>query len=260
MKRGISQSGICLYRFCPYAYKLKYVDRCKPMFYDSSAMDTGSYVHKSIDHYYSNGFSMEKTSNEILYDTYSKLKEIWDITLEPLWLKKAYECLINHSDWEYQNIKKGITKPFSELKVDSGKYFGYIDYINLQKALVIDWKTGKYPSVSFDYRIQAYVYKDLFENEFNTNLKSFYFFFLHPNKWRKISYDKDKQILAGKECERLLGDILDEKFPKEPRLKNSCRYCDYKYYCKILEEPYQSKNEMFKNVNDDSDMRKLDEY
>ena len=235
MNRGISQSGIGLYRFCPYAYKLKYIDGCKPMGYDTSAMDTGSYVHDSIDHYYKLKFSLDITQNYILYNTYNKLKQIWDTTLEPEWFKKAYVCLVNHSEWEYQNTLKGITKPFSELEIDNGKYYGFLDYVNLQKAQVIDWKTGTYPSVSYEYRMQAYVYKLLFESKFNVKLKDFYFYFLFSNQWRKIAYDKEKQIEAGKECETLLSKILDCEFPKEPRLPNSCRYCDYKYYCKIVE-------------------------
>ena len=236
MRRGISQSGIGLYRFCPYAYKLKYIDLCKPMGYDTSAMDTGSYVHDSIDNYYKLKFSMDNTANDIFFETYNTLRGMWDKTLEIQWLKKAYDCLKTHSEWEYQNILKGITKPFSELEIDNGKYYGFLDYTNLPKAQVIDWKTGTYPSVSFEYRMQAYVYKLLFESKFNTKLKGFYFFYLYPNQFRKISYDKEKQIEAGNECEMLLSKILDCEFPKKPRLENSCRYCDYKYYCKVLEK------------------------
>jgi len=243
MNRGISQSGICLYRFCPYAYKLKYIDKCKPMGYDTSAMDTGKYTHDSIDHYYKFNFSLDTTQNNILYSTYNKLKELWDRTLEPVWLKKAYDCLKTHSEWEYQNTLKGITKPFSELEIDNGKYYGFLDYVNLPKAQVIDWKTGSYPTVSFEYRMQAYVYKLLFEYKFNTKLKDFYFFYLYPNQWRKISYSNKKQIEAGEECERLLGKILDNEFPKEPRLENGCRYCDYKYYCKVIENDRYGKND-----------------
>ena len=206
---------------------------------------------------------MDNTANDIFYDTYNKLRELWDITLEPEWLKKAYDCLKTHAEWEYQNIKKGITKPFSEIKIDQNNidktnngYFGILDYVNLQKAQVIDWKTGSYPTVSFEYRMQAHVYKILFESKFDTKLKDFYFFYLYPNQWRKISYTNPKQIEAGKECDYLLSKILDNGYEKKPRLENSCRYCDFKYYCKVIEEPYQIKNEIYKNIKEDSDVRK----
>lgn len=205
-------------------------------------MDTGSFVHESIKSYYWTKFSMDTTPEKILYETYGKLKQIWDTSLEVPLLKKAYDCLVNHSQWEYQNTLKGITKPFAEIEIDQNAiqniengYYGFLDYVNLQNSHVIDFKTGVYPAVSYEYRFQAHVYKILFEAKFGVKLKDFHFYYLFPNEWRKISYDNATQISAGKECDELLLRILNREFPKKPRLENSCRYCDYKYYCKVLE-------------------------
>jgi len=232
---GISQSAISLYRFCPYAYYLKYKKRCTPMFWDMSAMDTGRYAHDAIDKYYKFHYDAEESRDYILANTYEELKKIWDTSLDIENFKKAYQCLENHADWEYRNITDGLqTKPLTELKLSQKGYFGYLDYVHLQNWKPVDFKTGKHANLSYNYRLQAYVYKVLLEAEFGKPVNHFYFYFLHPNEWRTVSFGKDKQIKVGEDVENYKLRIEDEDFEHEPRLPNNCKNCEYKYYCKIL--------------------------
>lgn len=239
MPRGISQSAMSLYRKCPYAYKIRYIDGKKPIFYAPEILDIGRYVHDAIDRYYVNHFLMEGTAKDILEKSYSHLREIWDITLPPEDLKKAYTCLQNHALWEAKNIESGIeTKPLSELKINGEGFFGIIDYVDTIQKKVIDWKTGRKPYLSYEYRMQAYVYKTLYQSQFEENLKHFSFFFLFPGEWRTVSFDTEKQIQIGNDVEKLKNDILDsiqnEEFAKQPRTEKGCKYCEYKLYCKII--------------------------
>jgi len=231
-KRGISQSAIAVYRECPYAYYLKYAFKKEPMFWDPTVLEVGGFVHDAIDKYYKLHFLMTNNPEEILSESYNELKKIWDISFTPEQLKKAYVCLQNHAEFEAEN--NGI-KPLTEVKIDAGGFFGIIDYIDVQNNKLIDWKTGKYAYLSYDYRMQAHIYKTLFESKFGQTIDHFYFFFLHSNEWRTVKFDSEKQLTVGKEAEKFKNDILDSwdnnDFPKKPRL--NCKNCDYKYYCRV---------------------------
>jgi len=232
---GISQSGISLYRFCPYAYFLKYKKKCEPMFWDTSAMDTGGYVHTSVDKFYKFHYDADENRDYILVNSYAELKKVWDTSLDVTEFQKAYQCLETHANWEYKNITDGLrTKPLTEIELCHKGYYGFIDYFHLQNHKPIDWKTGKRAYLSYDYRMQAYVYKILLEAEFGIPINHFYFFFLYPNEWRTVSFGTDKQIKIGEDVERYKMLILDEEFEKKPRLENNCKNCPYKYYCRVL--------------------------
>jgi len=234
MNRGISQSAISLYRGCPYAYKLHYVDRVESMFFNYDILDVGRYVHDAIDRYYKNYYLSSGTPEDVLEKSYQALKEVWDVTLPPEMFKKAYDCLKNHSEWESKNINNGIgVKPLTEVKIDGGGFFGIVDYISLQDKKLIDWKTNKFPTLSYVYRMQAHVYKTLFESEFGEKLTHFFFYFLYTNAWRCVKFDDEKQREVGKEVDRLLEGIHECKFPKEPRTGSGCKSCNYRFYCKI---------------------------
>lgn len=232
---GISQSAISLYRRCPYAYFLKYRKRCIPMFYSMDAMDTGRHVHEALDKYYTFHYDNNATVDYILANTYNELTKVWEVELGPENLKKAYQCLEHHAEWEFNNIKSGlITKPLSEIKAAYGGYFGYIDYLNLDSMKAIDWKTGKHANLSYEYRMQAYVYKILLEGKFGIELSHFYFYFPHPDEWRTVRFDTEKQIQVGKDVENYKRDILKGLFPKKPRTPSVCTGCEYGHYCQLL--------------------------
>ena len=236
---GISQSALNLFRDCPYAYKLKYLDRVEGIYFSNDAMDTGGYVHDAIDMYYRNHFLQEGTSDDILYHTYTNLKNIWDTTLSINDFKKAYTCLQHHSEWEYSNINKGIrTQPLTEVEIEACNLYGFIDYVDLEKQQVIDWKTNSYATLSYTYRVQASIYKILFEAKFNMKLKYFHFFFLYPNTWRIVKYGDAKQERVDTEVNALLEQLNlsleNREFEKNPRTNSWCKSCPYKLYCKVM--------------------------
>jgi len=232
---GISQSAISIFRGCPHAYFLKYKLRCDPMFWTMEHMDSGKYGHDAIDKYYKLYFDPEEDKDYILYSTYSTLEKIWDRSLSVDSFKKIYHCLEVHANWEYSNITNGLTtKPYSELKLEHGGFYGIVDYIHPTNMKPIDWKTGKYASLRYEYMMQAYVYKVLLEGEFNISIPHFYFFFLYPDEWRTVKYDTDKMRKVGEDVEKMKNAILEEKFEQKPRTPSVCKNCEFKYYCKIL--------------------------
>lgn len=237
-KFAISQSALGIYRNCPYAYKLKYINKCKQAFFDQSILDVGNYVHQAIDKYYKNDFLLKATAEEILVESYNELKKVWDISLSPKQLLQAYTCLENHAQWEADNLVKYIrTKPFTEQKLKERDYYGIIDYVDLPNLQVIDWKTGRKPYLTKNYRIQAYIYKELFEARFNQKLPYFLFYFVQPDQWRKVDFSTAKQKKIAIETEdmkrKLMDDIESGNFEKKPSSPNMCKYCDLNYYCLV---------------------------
>lgn len=237
INRGISQSALSLFRDCPYAFKLRYFDKEEAVFFDPTILDVGKYVHDAIDMYYKHHYESHQTAEEVLYYSYSELKKIWDTFLLPEHLLKAFECLSNHAKWEYEQRKVGISvQPFSEVEISYGGYFGLIDYVDLTKKNVIDWKTGKKAYLSYEYRMQAHIYKTLFEGKFGTSLDKFFFFFLYPNEFRMVSYQTSSQKKVGLETEKLKEQLIEALdngcFEQQPRTDSKCRYCNYNFYCK----------------------------
>lgn len=227
------------YRNCPYAYKLHYLDRKKAIFWNPDVLDLGGLIHDVLDVYYKNYYISEGTTDDILNKSYGYLRGIWDTSYPVEYLQKARTCLENHADWEHSNIDGAIsTKPLTEVKINTEDYFGIIDYVDLENKKVIDWKTGAKPYLSYTYRMQAYVYKKLYEKQFDEKLSHFYFYFLYPNEWRTVKYDNEKQTKVNEETEKLKNDILnsiqDEVFEKNPRTKSGCKNCGYRLYCKII--------------------------
>lgn len=238
---NISQSALGLYRDCPHAYYLKYKMSCQPIFWNFDVLDTGSYVHDAIDMYYKHNYLTEAESYEdILYYSYKNFKEIWDITLSNEEFLKGYTSLENHAKWEYSNLQNNIvTKPLTELKIKLDGLYAIIDYADLNRDMLVDWKTNKYAGLSYNYRMQAEIYKRSYERKFNKELEHFYFFFLYPNEWRTVKFGNKKQDEVSKEVDALLDAVhkswINNEFPKQPRTDRGCDGCLFRYYCKMEE-------------------------
>ena len=178
-----------------------------------------------------------KEPDEILLKTYELLKRRWDTTLRTDQFEKAYICIDNHSKWEYAQTKKRPIKPMTEVAINQDGYFGIIDYVDLAKLNIIDWKTGKYPNVHYNYKVQAYIYKQLIDNEYNLNLEYFRFYFMHSNTWRTVKYATDEMRKIAEDTDILRDkckEAMDDgEFEKNPLTKTTCKNCLYRYYCMI---------------------------
>jgi hypothetical protein len=234
----ISQTALSVFRDCEFAYKC-YKNRCEAIFFDESVLLTGKYVHEAIDKYYKNHYLTKATPDDILIETYGILKRIWDVTLPIEEFKKAYACLENHAKWESNNSNNGIgTKPLTEIEVKSEFFYGIIDYVDLTHKKIYDWKTGKSAKLYVGNRIQASIYKELYEYQFKEKLNEFTFFFLYTGVQETVRYGTTKQNEIDQEVQMLKEHILKAneigEYQKNPRTESMCRYCNYRLYCKIL--------------------------
>jgi len=235
---NISQSALGLYRDCPYAYFLKYKKDCQAIFWNFDMLDTGGYAHDAIDVYYKNNFLTEADSYEdILYYSYNNLKDIWDLTLPNEEFIKAYTSLENHAKWEYNNLQKGwTTAPLTEVDVKMDGIRAIIDYVNLNHNMLVDWKTNKRASLSYNYRMQAEMYRRAYKLKFDKDITHFYFFFLFADEWRTVKFDSKKQKEVSEDVDNLLENIksswINNNFPKQPRTERGCDSCLFNFYCK----------------------------
>jgi CRISPR/Cas system-associated exonuclease Cas4 (RecB family) len=205
--------------------------------FSQDPLDSGKFVHDSIHRYYANYYLTSGTADDILSITYNILKNMWDTTLPAIELHKAYTCLRNHSLFEYNNIQQGImTNPMTEVKMSTDVFFGIIDYIDLHHDKVIDWKSNKIAMLSYEYKIQAYIYKLLFEETFKRPINHFTFYFLYPNEIRTVRYDSEGMNGVKEDVDQMMTQLKEMmntgEFPKQPRTENGCNNCSYRLYCK----------------------------
>lgn len=234
---GISQSALNVYRNCPYAYRC-YKEKKLPLMYNQDVLDSGGLIHDAIDYYYKHYYMTEADAQAILYESYNYLRSHWDILLPVEELHKAYTCLTNHSVWEEKNLLDGIINcPITEAGLANDFFYGIIDYIDVPHNFVLDWKTGKHAMLTQEYKIQAYIYKLLYQDNYKKQLDSLTFFFLYPNEIKKIVFDNPNMKSAIEEVlgirEEMKHDIENYTFLKRPRTDNTCKYCAYRIYCRI---------------------------
>ena len=206
------------------------------MFYDPAIMYVGRQVHDAADYYYKHCYTKDNDKALILSLTYRHLRDNWDTTLKVDYLKKAYQCLINFAEFEFNNNHDLATKPITEIRIYAGDIMGIIDYIDLSSQLAIDFKTNTKPSLSRSYKMQAVMYKKLIKDKFDIDLKTFRFQFLYVDEFRDVNFSNPKLVEIEQDLISCKEQIKESwrtlNFPKVPKTKSTCRWCNYRYYCK----------------------------
>jgi len=236
--KNISQSQINLFRKCPYAYALRYIYKKEGIWFDPSIIEVGSRVHDAVDRYYRNHLQLNGSVEDIRNKVYEILRSEWDITLPVDYLTKAYTCVCNFAEFEYKNRKGRRGVPLTEVKIYSNGLMGIVDYLDLNQPKIVDFKTNTKAFVSYDYKMQAAMYKLLVKEEYDIDLTHFTLQFLYPNEIRQIKYD-DKLLSIQRDIEDYVKKIQDAwknmNFPKEPKTPKTCNSCQYSYYCGGIE-------------------------
>ena len=236
---GVSQSQIGIYRDCPYAYYLRYVKGYEPMMFTTEHLDVGKYIHDAIDIYYKNLYvNNGVTPNDIFKNVYSVLRGLWDITLPAEYLKKAYVCLQNFAIWDFQNIQEKGTDPITEKNYTYDRFRAKVDYFREKPLVLGDFKSGTNATVNYMYKIQAAIYLYVLRNNLQIEINEFTDWFLYPNEEKKVKWADLTEILetAKQYRDDIVQAFKTNEFPKQPRTKSTCRYCDYRYYCGGLNE------------------------
>jgi len=226
-----SFSKISTYQHCPMKFKLNYIDKIR-LQTEHKAFEKGKFIHHVLEHL------MKKESIPDFKFILSTEEDI-----------KDYKEILNsfiHSELfhEYYQRDSELEVGFS-LKMEDGKVvadgyskdsmvLGFIDYISIDKennrALIVDWKTGKYKKDINKLQVKIYsLWAMLYYEIENVDCE---FVFVEHNKKVKASYNiKDKNNLIKDIFSEILFIEKAQKFKKNPSAL--CDYCDFKKqgYC-----------------------------
>lgn len=130
---SFSFSSLSLYNTCPFAYKLAYIDKIKPV--RSTALVKGSNVHSILEKFPDFIASKEFKFNENLIVSNFLNSEIGNYFKDVLLNKKTA-----------REFKFGLTKNFENDTFEDSFFHGIIDLIFFEndELNLCDYKTGKY--------------------------------------------------------------------------------------------------------------------
>jgi CRISPR/Cas system-associated exonuclease Cas4 (RecB family) len=227
----ISPSGINLFLTCPYAFKLKYIDKLEIPQQENSFLITGKLVHKSLELYFKD--KMENKNNDLKPSDYLKLatedfKHINYFQLDEA-IEEADHYLTLYSSVAKQ-LKPLASEEYFELELsDTLLLRGVIDLIAQEgkgRAL-IDFKTTRSQvKDNYKYTLQLSLYS------LTNKADAYYLHYITPTH---IQVKEIKPIAKD-----LLNDIVKdiEKAVKfgvfsPAGLGVACNNCQYKKYCKF---------------------------
>jgi len=227
----ISPSGINLFLTCPYAFKLKYIDKLEIPQQENSFLITGKLVHKSLELYFKD--KMENKNNDLKPSDYLKLATEDFKHINFFQLDEAVEEA-DHYLSLYSSVAKQL-KPLSseeyfELELsDNILLRGVIDLIAQEgkgRAL-IDFKTTRSQvKDNYKYTLQLSLYS------LTNKADAYYLHYITPTH---IQIKEIKPISKD-----LLNDIIKdiEKAVKfgvfsPAGLGVACNTCQFKKHCKF---------------------------
>jgi CRISPR/Cas system-associated exonuclease Cas4 (RecB family) len=247
----LSPSGIGLYNSCPYSFKLRYIDHCKSITENDSALRLGKSVHAVLENYYKN-INLKTDNPDIeLVEAFKKTaKERWDCSIDA---KKRDEMNTHMFLWlqfEIQRFKRykelNILDKFCPVTVEED----ITDYSNKIRAIIdkrcigqtgntycIDYKTdkklpaernfsGDLSKIDDKYKVQSALNAMVLKTK-DVKLDNFFFQFIrYPNKLLSVPITPE----LFTEINTLITKIRNTtEFVKN---KKNCFYCGMKIYCK----------------------------
>ncbi|MBX0310275.1 MAG: PD-(D/E)XK nuclease family protein [Sulfurihydrogenibium sp.] len=230
----ISPSGVNLYLTCPFAFRLKYIDKIEPT-QENPFLLTGKLVHKGLELYFKD--RIENKDNGMKPSDYLKLATTTEdfSNVNVLQLNEAIEEA-DHFLTIYTPIAKQL-KPISseeyfELELsDNILLKGIIDLIAQENKnrIMIDFKTTRGAvKDNYKYTLQLSFYS------LTNKADAYYLHYITPY------YVQIKEVIPVQK--ELLDDIVKNieksiKFGVYPPLGlgNACFSCPFRKYCKFAE-------------------------
>lgn len=219
----LSKSSINLYNFCPYAFKLRYIDKIKVDVSDE--MKRGTRFHNWAESIYDKiDKSMLKEGKATIAEEYSKyLPNPDDDDIYVKFIKLEEQRWGNIEDKE--RFFPILRETF--LHDDELLYFGTfdrLDWFDKNTHIVVDYKSGTYRDYRISgYRFELFGYKHLIDtNHKDYNIKHFGLFFPDEGFIKVERFKKATKNSFYEKVTRTRERILnEEKWEK----KGYCRAC-----------------------------------
>lgn len=229
----ISYSRINAYLFCPYKYKLVYIDRQYiPL---NADITFGQIIHKTLERYHSQAL---RTFDELLecYDQSWENKGFISPQQNFEYYMRGTKMLENYyRSFSVSDIKILYTEKSFDANIGKYRFIGIIDRIDEYpdgKKEIMDYKTHakvwEQDKVDNDLQLTLYAYacKNIFG--FNPDKISVYFLSNNVKVYTKRSHEQIEQgiNLALEAAANITADNFDADTTK-------CYLCDFKVKCKF---------------------------
>jgi CRISPR/Cas system-associated exonuclease Cas4 (RecB family) len=216
--KEVSATKLKWFAKCPHAFKLKYIEKIDPIYFDPDIFKVGFMVHDTIHEYYMCKPEIDKIREFVTATLYRK----WDFSLHYDKFANAVLYIKNFIDFEVLRRKQEDIFPETEIERSKDGYFGIIDFYRGDKNLVMDFKTGKKVKERKSYIFQAVVYNTIVPAD-----NEVFFYYLGPNEIVPIVVTEEMNTEV-----RCLKDQINDAFKnREFPAIGSCKYCEYKSLC-----------------------------
>ena len=211
---SFSFSSLSLYNTCPFAYKLSYIDKIKPV--RSTALVKGSNVHSILEKFPNFIASKEFKFNENLIVSNFLNSEIGNYFKDVLLNKKTA-----------REFKFGLTRDFKNDTFKDSFFHGIIDLIFFEndELNLCDYKTGKYKE-NQDFS-QLLTYSLFFKNY--DKIKINYLYVEHNKVNSKVVTKED--IENAQNFIIKTTDIISEDKVFKRNCGKHCAWCQFSEKC-----------------------------
>jgi RecB family exonuclease len=259
-----SHSRLGTYENCPFQYKLRYVNKVKPILGNSIESFMGSMVHDSLEWLYKLAQDSNIITKETLLEKYDKLwNENWDDTIRVVkkdltadnFKETGQTCLEMYYD-RYHPFDQAITIGLEERMMielpENKKMQGYIDRLDKigdGHFAVHDYKTSNRvpPQNKADKDRQLGLYALAVQQRY-PEVKKIDLIWHYVRFDEEVRSSRDEKQLDSMitSTVSLINDIEAATERKEFPTKTSilCNWCEYKAQCPEYSHQYASQKEM----------------
>lgn len=226
----MSKSRALAYLWCPYKFKLDYIDglREEQEIEEGSPLKIGVDLHEIFEKFY----DLEEAKN--IEEPYAE--NIEKIIYENFEDSEKYQNHIKNFSLfnEYLIKRYGVDNYFPvqrELEIYNEEYHvvGIIDRVDEHdKRILIDYKTGKSKNVK-NYLFELSLYKYIYEEAGYGRIDEVGIYFSQNNQLTLTTLTETDIERSLRILELIRQKIKEEYFPKKGGYK--CNYCEHKILC-----------------------------
>lgn len=226
----ISASGINLYLQCPYAFKLKYIDKLEVSF-ENQYLITGKLVHKALELFFNEKMKDKDTltkPSDFLNTALEDYSHINDLQLDDC-ISEAKHYLDIYTPVAV-TLNPVATEEYFELKLDDDFTLrGYVDLIAKEgkKRHIIDFKTtrGQIKS-NVRYTIQLSIYHLMY------NADSYFLHYITPSHVEVKQVEPIGKEYLNEIIDNIKASVSSNCYPPSGLVSNQCSNCNYRKHCK----------------------------
>ena len=230
--KPISPSSINTFQNCPAQWNYRYITHDKGIYLETPHIDLGTYAHSAIEKSFGSASTKPKKEIEITQRIDICFAEVVGDKFRsmPSIQTKLNKVIKNFKELELRRASKWkvYLPTFIEKDLRNDNFRGIVDFYSEPEATIIDWKTGYKQNLNENDKVQAEVYRYLFEKQ-GYPVDKVYFVVLTTGSVLQAQLQKDGWILE--QHKQIMSAIEDKNFPAKPN--KFCKSCVYQIACEF---------------------------